>query len=306
MSSIHQVNHPGTELNISYRARNNHKKDYYFYNYSQSQGVRLWNRCIINGKNNSHKRKFMEVEGRYVDSIEDITLCEKSGKLRFWGEYEGHSEFELIPNSRRTEYWNEPYAVHKPFLCFEGINDQNTDPYVFGDTFYYAVCKKGDLKNIQIGDIILFGSEFGSNVSVKFYLDTLFVVSAEQPGILKNDLYSVNYQESTLKRLNYSNCSRSNLPIHLGMKYSPNEIYSFFPTKLAIHHSFGRPVIDTISLGLQAPGARTGSKSRRLGREENLNNLWNQIASSVLSQGFFLGTHANELQSYNQLPVKPL
>ena len=31
MPSIHQVNHPGREQNISYRVRENHKGDYEFY-----------------------------------------------------------------------------------------------------------------------------------------------------------------------------------------------------------------------------------------------------------------------------------
>lgn len=65
MPSIHQVNHPGREQNISYRSRKNHEDDYEFYKDSTTQGIRFWNRCKIIGRSNSHKRKFMEVKGKY-------------------------------------------------------------------------------------------------------------------------------------------------------------------------------------------------------------------------------------------------
>ena len=301
MASIHQVNHPGQELNITYKSHKEHSYDYYFFQNSTTKGIRLWNRCFINNKPNSHKRKFIEFKGEYVDSIQNPT--EKQGLLRFWGEYEGHSEFELLTPLLNVPYWNNPIAVHRPFFCNQNVNDQNTDPFIFGDNFYYAICKKSNLKKICNGDIILFGSEFGQKGKVKFYLDTLFVVKDSQPSILSNN-YDLIYKESTLKRIGISNCTNGTLPIHIGSKFVHRcNIYSFFPAKVAVNNNgFGRPIIDTEGLGLQKPGARTGSKSKQLATEESIVDIWNNIGEEVIKKGFVLGTHADQLTILNQLP----
>lgn len=307
MAAIHQVNHPGKELNISFRNRKKHKLDYYFCQGNITHGVRFWNRCFINGKPNSHKRKFIEINGKYVDSLQNST--EKVSLLRFWGEYEGHSEFELLSRLKNVPYWNNPIAVHRPFFFNQNINDQNTDPYIFGNNFYFAICKKASLDNLGNGDIILFGSEFGSKPNVKFYLDTLFVVNDEQESILDNTLYDIIYQESTLKRIGISDCTKGTLPVHTGIKFPDNsEYFSFFPCKQLTdeNRSFGRPVIDTVSLGLKRPGARTGSKSRELLPSENIADIWKKIAKEVIKHGFVLGTHADQLKVLNQLPCLPI
>jgi hypothetical protein len=307
MAAIHQVNHPGQELNILYRTRNSHKFDYFFYSGNNTQGVRLWNRCFINGKANSHKRKFIEINGKYVDSLQNST--EKASLLRFWGEYEGHSEFELLSPLKNVSYWNNPKVVHRPFFCDQNINDQNTDPFVFDNNFYYAICKKASLNNLGNGDIILFGSEFGTEAKVKFYLDTLFVVKDEQKSILDNTLYDIIYEESTLKRIGISDCTKGTMPVHTGIKFPDNnEYFSFFPCKQLTNEnrSFGRPVIDTVSLGLKKPGARTGSKSKELLPNENIADIWKNIAGYVIKQGFVLGTHADQLKVLNQLPCLPI
>lgn len=300
MASIHQVNHPGQELNIKFKSRKTHIQDYYFFQGSINSGVRLWNRCSINGKPNSHKRKFIEHSGKYVESVDPT----KEGKslLRFWGEYEGHSEFELLIPLVNLPYWNNPWAVHRPFFCARNINDQNTDPFIFGDNFYYAICKKTNLKNLNIGDIILFGSEFGTKEDIHFYLDTMFVVENVQSSILSN-LYDVVYQESTLKRIGISNFTKGTLPIHVGKKFSNDgNIFSFFPAKIASNNSFGRPIIDVERLGLQKPGARTGAKSRELNDNESIEEIWKSIVNTILKQGYILGTHAEALTILNQLP----
>lgn len=260
MASIHQVNHPGRELNISFKSRKRHSLDYYFYSSNNTNGIRLWNRRLINGKRNSHKRKFIEINGKFVHSLRNSS--EKEAVLRFWGEYEGHTEFELLVKSTKEDYWNNPFAVHRPFFCNQNINDQNTDPFIFGDDFFYAICKKANLINLGAGDIILFGSEFGLNPKVKFYLDTLFVVKDSQPSTLDNTIYDIVYQESTLKRIGISNCTNGILPVHTGIKFSDNQkYYSYFPCKpVSNNNVFGRPIIDTFRLGLKKPGARTGFK----------------------------------------------
>ncbi|NLD49199.1 MAG: hypothetical protein GX660_18720 [Clostridiaceae bacterium] len=295
MASIHQANHPGQEMKISYRIRNKHLQDFYFYENPKNKGVRLWNRCNSKGKPQGHKRKFIEIKGSYIEDI--VYPKEEKGLLRFWGEYEGHSEFELLQPLINEPYWNSPCAVHRPFFCKQNINDQNTDPYIFGNNLYYAICKKGKLINLEIGDLILFGSEFGSKDSAKFYLDTLFVIENEIPSII-NSSFDEIFIESTLKRIGLSNCTNGTMPIHIGKKFCcDNNIFSFFPAKVSNNEKsgFGRPVIDTVNLGLLKPGARTGAKSKRLENNENIFDIWKNIAQSVVNQGFVLGIHTENL-----------
>ena len=306
MASIHQVNHPGSELKIVYNNRQRHIDDYHFVNDSSTRGVRLWNRSIINGKNNSHKRKFIEFNGKYISDLNN--LAEKESLLKFWGEQEGYSEFELLNKTKGVNYWDSPYAVHKPFFSYPN-GEQNTDPFIFGDEFYYAVCKKDKLKNLQIGDIVLFGSEFGSKGTTKFYLDTLFVIKDK----ISTDFSNFNeiYIESTLKRLDISGICPKVKSVHRGLKFqhikkNSNSIFSFVPCKLSNKNniSFGRPIIDTSKYGdyLRKPGAKTGIKSSTIESNETIENLWNKIAKEVLSQGFYLGTHFDNLPILNSLP----
>jgi hypothetical protein len=304
MPSIHQVNHPGREQNISYKVRNNHTNDYKFYDDSTTQGIRYWNRMKVNGKNNSHKRKFMEVDGKYVEGLN--SRKEKLGTLRFWGEYEGHSQFELIKIHKRTKYWNEPYAVHIPFFCDKNINDQNTDPFIFGDYFYYSVCKKKKLKNLQAGDIVIFGSEFGKKNRVQFYLDTVLVIDNHNPTIESNEIKDKIFLESTINRLGKEDCSNGFRTIHIGQKFEGNEIFSFFPAKPSNGTYFGRPILNTEKLKFQTPGARTGCFSRELKGNESIQSIWEQIVNSVIEQGFVLGTHANKLVVKKLLPESPI
>jgi len=290
MATIHQINHPGQELIIRYKNCNKYKDDYKFNNNSINEGIRYWNRY------DAHKRKFIESYGKYVDNF-----VEKSATLYFWGEYEGFSEFELLQWENKGNYWEQPCAIHKPFFFNQKINKQNTDPFIFGDNWYYAICKKNKLKNIQNNDIILFGSEFGSKDNEKFYLDTLFVVKQSLSSIIDKTLYDDIYIESTLTRIGINSCSKGNLPIHTAQNFSNNNsIFSFFPATIDKNsESFGkRPHFDADfmeKLGLQKPGARTGCKSRKLTESENIIDIWKTISNKVIEQGFVLGTYANKL-----------
>jgi len=125
----------------------------------------------------------------------------------------------------------------------------------------------------------------------------LFVIEKEIPSII-NSSFDEIFIESTLKRIGLSNCTNGTMPIHIGKKFCcDNNLFSFFPAKVFNNEKtgFGRPVIDTISLGLLKPGARTGAKSKRLENNESILDIWLNIAQSVINQGFVLGTHAENL-----------
>jgi hypothetical protein len=172
-----QLNHPGSEkrfkLNQGYYSRN---------------GIlyREWNRDAI------HYRKFIEQEGACLTPENKIL---SDTKLHFWGEWEGTSEFVPLPGTN-------PNGVHKPMHTPQQRGTQNTDPYVFGSAFYYAVCKqRGLLNSLAPGSLILFGSSYKTG----FVLDTVFVVrestSVHEVAANRAENLSKTYREATLEQL---------------------------------------------------------------------------------------------------------
>ncbi|OZM56458.1 hypothetical protein CIB95_11830 [Lottiidibacillus patelloidae] len=123
-----------------------------------------------------HKRKFMRSKGRYIENGEV-----KEDLLQFWGEWEAQAfliEQLSRSNTSEPEYLYEPYYSLPD--SYEGL--QNTDPFVFGENFYYTCCRqykkyKGKFRSTSVrhlapGSIILFGSRKNND----FILDTVFVV----------------------------------------------------------------------------------------------------------------------------------
>jgi hypothetical protein len=116
-----------------------------------------------------HKRKFMRTKGSYINESGDLN----SGDVHFWGEWEAQSNLlEEYGDSAD----NKPKFLFEPFYSIENQRDCNTDPFVFGNQFYYCICKQGHYKSmreLESMDIIL----FGSHKADEFVLDTLFVVN---------------------------------------------------------------------------------------------------------------------------------
>ena len=96
--------------------------------------------------------------------IEDIVY--------FWGEWEAPSTATPIMGNKSPL----PENIFEPYYTLPNPkNAANTDPFVFGNQFYFCVCKQGhytSLRNLEKGDMILFGSNKDDN----FIIDTLFVV----------------------------------------------------------------------------------------------------------------------------------
>lgn len=296
MASIHQVNHPGKELPISFERRKQHADEYFFFDNSYSRGLRKWN-----SKPKPHYRKFMVHKGKYV-SRADATI-EIEALLNFWGEFEGPSEFELVQPNQNEKYWNNPTAIHKPLFIESERGDQNTDPYIFGERFLYAICKKTELDNLSPGDIVLFGSEFGSQPDVHFYLDTLLVVKDEIT--IEGSEFDQSYMELTLNRLKDNKTDNMlNKSIHSGVMFTDRKAaegcFCFVPVREAGNYpyGFGRPVLknESITKYLRKPGAYTGYKSTALKDKNELKTLWQLIAKEVLKQGFYLGTGFEEVE----------
>ena len=126
----------------------------------------------------------------------------------------------------------------------------NTDPYVLGDSFYYACCKR--YKRVyKRGDIILFGTLKQDNTKKygKLMLDTVIVVKEE---IQVNKIpSSSNFYKASIDPL-----IRSGVQIHTvvaGIMYGSTEaanakMYSFVPCQRGKTYA-GKPEIDLKALG---------------------------------------------------------
>lgn len=219
---------------------------------------------LADGKN-KHRRKFLKIEGSYIDKNKLIV-----SDLVFWSELEAPCKIIGRPFAHKNR--NFPKIIFEPEYnkYTEHIvkNNMNSDPFFFGNQFYYGICKqlkkkKGtdkrintSLSKLEENTIILFGSKIKGN----FRLDSLFVVDKGRECNLKNynsfknemDLIAFNlnilpifngdHNEEFLSREEY-------FTLYSGKMYNgKNEIYSFSPCKkyfgIDLEKSlFERPII---------------------------------------------------------------
>jgi len=208
-----------------------------------AEGFKDWNR-------GTHKRKFLKSYGHYVDNNKQI-----DDDIVFWGEWEPQScvvKYYQTPKADYPKYLNKPY--------YETPNDrlkcQNTDPFVFGESFYYTGCRqyrKGkptQLRHLNRGSLVLFGSSVRSH----FVLDTVFVVAdyidhakSNWKSVLDGRI-STTYRSVTIEP--WYNEDRPESQIHrlyIGATvHNPlNGMFSFFPCQQfnKIGNGFARPEI---------------------------------------------------------------
>ena len=260
-----------------------------------------WNRS-------SHKRKFLKNGGR----------CLHEGKLQedelvFWAEWEPESEAvrEIsapLPNGPRYIY--EPYYIVP--ASYEGL--QNTDPFIFGEQFYYEGCqqrtKRGptQLRYLARGSVILFGSCVNQS---DFVLDTVFVVDdwidhhrgnyrerlAEAvPQAYKEVTISPWYQESFAENKGCVRASgHESWRLYFGAAYERplNGMFSYFPC-LPFEQGergFARPRI-SIS-GLITDNLSQGKRLNPQTSLQDVNALWAEVVGQVEEQGLMLGVYAD-------------
>ncbi|GHV90236.1 hypothetical protein AGMMS50268_07390 [Spirochaetia bacterium] len=185
MPRIIQFNHPGFE----------HKHD------KGDKHHKSWN-------DGRHLRKFMLSRGDYIDN--DGSLVSNQDMM-FWGEWEPDSYVRNLQIRKNDKY---PEYIHTPYIPAElptpnpgdgpcGPKDkhwQNTDPFVFGDNFKYAICRQGlqnegfRIVNLKPGTLILFGSTYKQNeIYETLMIDTVFVVSKD--SLSRQDLFSLNFDK---------------------------------------------------------------------------------------------------------------
>ena len=231
-----------------------------------------WNRS-------SHKRKFVLNDGYYFENGK-----KDKGELLFWCEWEPPSKVEdLTLQTENVLYGGNPKYLHHPFLppddqlrtyqgqaqncesnsgndCHSNCspqsggsqNDekngyQNTDPFVFGDCFIYAICRQWmpSLRDLDDGSLIL----FGSRVNLRYAIDTVFVVKNGKLHHCLQDVMNMQlgiYPEIVTRFIvdgnNQLNPPKGNF-IYRGATYDEphNGMYSFVPAKVYSKEKRGFP-----------------------------------------------------------------
>jgi len=256
--------------------------------------VRQWNR-------GPHKRKFLKQKGKYVDGKLE------QGDIVFWGEWE--------PESRLVENIVDP-LLHGPRFLYEpyyfvpqsyrGL--ENTDPFVFGETFYYIWClQKGkpSLRNLPRGSVILFGSCEDKNA---FVLDTVFVVDrwidhnrtnykTVLAGAVPREYEEVTifsgYEAICGEEKSCSSAATQGWRLYFGATCDNliNGMHSFFPCQIYEPRSkgFARP---RIALPQITGGLNRGIKLSRLASLDEMKTLWDIVVGQVRSHRLALGVYA--------------
>jgi hypothetical protein len=267
-----------------------HKPDYCLF--------KKWNK-------KDHQRKFLKRDGRY---IADGKLQE--GEILFWGEWEPES---IMERKIAAPILQGPHYIYQPFYVvpksYEGL--QNTDPFVFGDQFYYAVCKQPTFKQLSHllpGSVIL----FGSRIDHAFVLDTVFVVGEcwiDHSGV--NDLkerVSQEFMDVTVSPW-YKNVAKGRAcagatsqkcRLYFGASYDKpvHGMYSFFPCQPYAEKpkGFARPKIDlrdVITDNLPM-GVNLWPKRTHLAGLDDMKLLWDKVVEQVIGdeQHLALGVYA--------------
>ena len=249
-----------------------------------------------------HRRKFMRVEGQYVERPGARVVA---GEVVLWGEWEPQSEVTVIadriPGGPR--WLHRPFYVRPDVYTRDGMALQNTDPFVFGDRFLYTLCRqwrvsRGQptvLRDLPSGSLIL----FGSLKSGSFVLDTALVTDAgvqhdlqTWPSVLASAV-SETYKDVTM-RPTYQWGADKELRLRLYSGATPAQpiggMFSFAPSLpvSACPTGFARPSIRLD--GFVTPGLMMGFKTTHDLAPDQIKDLWQRVVTQVVHHALALGT----------------
>jgi hypothetical protein len=262
-----------------------------------SEDARSWN-------TGAHKRKFIKLPGQYLTVPDGQSTA---SELVFWAEWEPSSQ--LIKTFAAPAH-ERPRFLYAPVL--EPFRDNtpplmNTDPFVYGDHFFYGICKQNtrkgptQLQRLEKGSVIL----FGSGKSRRFILDTVFVVAdyvdytPENYREVLKDRVPPEYFTVSLDPIAYEMKVRgqSTMPfrLYIGATYhQPYEgMFSFFPCRpysAGDEQGFARPVIRRE--GLITDNLTQGQRLNRISTADEMRELWSDVTRQILDQGLHLGVYA--------------
>jgi hypothetical protein len=253
------------------------------------EGDKRWNA-------REHRRKFLLSPGQYLVGNEL-----RSSQICFWGEWEPESDVHAFvdePIRDGPRYLFAPFYRRPPRT--KRMRLQNTDPFVFGETFYYSRCmQKGpegytNLRMLDAGSVILFGSSMERS---RFVLDTVFVVDQWRD-------YGRNYhqtldglvpkvlEEVSLGRVGYSEDNEYRLYFGASYRKAVQGMFSFFPClpEAEAPKGFPRP---TITLpGFIKSGLTRGYHATPMAQGDDGLAIWRRVVEQVALQGLYLGVSA--------------
>lgn len=268
----------------------------------------------------NHYRRFMALQGEFLRRAD---LRPEKGEIGFWGEWEPPT----YGNSISSGVEGGPTFIHRPVLVedrFEwrrhfaqgkhkacGSDEKgcmNTDPFVFGDEFYYALCRQEKvpmLRRLEDGSIILFGSRKGPRGAWNFVVDTVFVVGRSMP--FADACAAVHNPSRSSETLSLPEVYRAttfnlisedaDLQFYIGAMYDKpyNGMYSFVPCAPIAEYpeGFPRPVISRDDLLDCIRSGMTQSVSALVIADPgDALRVWNRIVETVLGSGLCLGIRA--------------
>lgn len=199
-----------------------------------------------------HARKFMRSHGRcLLNGIGEPVKCD----ISFWGEWESPSTFTEFQRGAGDPD-GSPRHLHEPqaeqYMAKPGLK-QNTDPYVFGNRFYYSCCRQRPnnvLVRLVPESLILFGSCLDGH----FVLDTVFVVKKRLTCWTNHHCVPEEEVNGTAREAILKPCCRPEdieveKSLYAGVMHSDNRntYFSYFPcqpvTAQGEVQRFQRPII---------------------------------------------------------------
>lgn len=288
MPSIIEFTHPGCQLKMRNGSRVNDA--YHYTNPSRTEGVRYWNNDA------GHYRKFIQGNAILEGSRDYQDIC-------FWGEWEAQSRFRLLNNTGSFL----PSAIHFPILDMTQIGYHNTDPFAFGNRFYYSNCKqksKRILRAIENFSVILFGTEYAAG----FALDKVFVVQSSRSAREYFNNCAEYPEQFRLMAADHHDLYIENPTFRLYhglMECDGDEMYSFVPCKRIqdCENGFPRPLLYFDRFNLQSPGARTVCTDITRGRD--ILKFWEELRQYLHDQGCQLATQI-EMPPYETVEGLPM
>lgn len=238
----------------------------------------------------NHGRKFLRSRGRAVDERGQL----QSTELVFWGEWEAPSQIAQrwppegrLPQLLHVPVWEEPATMSYR---------QNTDPWVFGETFRYSNCKQltprqnpSALQELTPGSVVFFGSKLDG----QFVLDTVFVVKDAMP-------YTPNtppptdeaFAVCTVGSLVTDGCGDYPFVLYRGATFDEPVagMFSFSPCRIAAGDDarFARPAISLPDY-INPASAQSPSGARRPRTLEQASEQWLSVREQVLRARCQLG-----------------
>ena len=217
-----------------------------------------------------HRRKMITSD--YACYIDGKGILHSGQKIFFVGEWECCSE---VSKNEFKEHGVASFShIHKPFLTEYDYMPQvmNTDPFVFGEKFYYTCCKIDE--SMQSGDIVIFGS-YKKNNTKEIIVDTVIVLDEKKYQCKEpSTQFPSAYNDVTLCKQNVKN------GVWTGLMYSENEnIYSFVPCKTTADYKLPTIVIE----GLK------GAQNIRPKESDDIQVEFDNIKNQLLEKGYLLG-----------------